>query len=1083
MMEIKSKFLSSRAVTLAFAMLLGGSPGVLLYANDSVEESLIVAQSRRTVKGLVTDVNGDPLIGCNVVVVGSNAGVITDIDGRFTLDVPADAKQIKVSYIGYVDQIVNIHDRTDLKIILKEDNNALEEVVVVGYGTQKKATLTGAVEQVSSKVLQSRAVTNVGVALQGATPGLVVTRSTSRPGNEKLVFQIRGLTSVNGGDPLIIVDGIPVLNAQSFQNLNTDDIENISVLKDGSAAIYGAKAANGVILVTTKKGKGKTTVDYNFNMRFTTNGIMAFSPTMQEYATMWLEANKEMPEKDYWHWGEATLKSMAQGIEGVYETTASDWGTIFIGNANRLDEMFARRYSYQHNLSVSGATDKSDYRISLAYADNQANLATAYDGQKQLNLRLNYGIRLTDWFKLETSASMIKTNTDTPTHGIDPTLYGQDAPFFPAKNPYGQWYGNFGNVGDRNSAAATTDGGRDENENLTTRIDFKALVNIWKGITFEGTVSFQNEEFRRERVSLPVQCYNWFGEKTAKLVWSTTQTMSTPLDVMNFKDSHQPGYLVQANNARYQYYSGLLKYKRTFASVHNVDAMFGITADKWVTKKVVTAREKFEDVGLYDLNLATGALGNGGGKSQNGTYSYIARLNYNYMEKYMIELLGRSDGNSKFAPGYRFKNFGSVSLGWAFSEEQFLSFIKPVVSFGKLRLSYGSSGNDAGLKDFDYIGAIGLGTTGFGTIPANQVSSGFDGLISYDRTWEKVSQKNIGIDINFLDNRLKATFDYFIKDNTGMLVNVSYPGVLGGKAPKTNSGHLNVKGWEFSLGWQDQIKDFTYYASFNVGDTKTMLKEMEGADKYTPGWNASVNGYPLNSYFLYRTDGFFKDQAEVDRYYALYGMGAGDLTSVAAGSATRLRPGDTKRLDLNGDYRISGDGNENSDLQFMGDANPHFAFGLNLGGAWKGIDVSAMFQGIGKQYIVRSDWMAYPFQSGTSNQNPTYLGKTWTESNPNAQFPRLTAKTNLSRWNYQNNDFMMQNNRYIRLKALIVGYTLPQIWTRKVKIEKLRVYFSGNDLWEATSIRDGFDPEMGAASNTSGYPFARTWSFGLNVTL
>ena len=366
-MEIKSKFLCSRGVALAFAILLGGSPGVLLYANDSVEESLTVAQTGRTIKGFVTDVNGEPLIGCNVVVVGSNAGVITDIDGRFALNVPADAKQIKISYIGYVDQIITLHDRSDFKVVLKEDNNALDEVVVVGYGTQKKATLTGAVEQVSSKVLESRAITNVGAALQGATPGLVVTRSSSRPGNEGLNFQIRGATSVNGGKVLIIVDGVPTLNDASFQNLNPDDIESISVLKDGSASIYGAKAANGVILVTTKKGKGKVTVDYNFNMRFTTNGIMAFSPSMEEYATMWIEANKEQKTKDWWNWtSEENMLKMQQGISGIYHTNAKDWGyDLFIGDANRLEEMFARRFSYQHNLSLSGSNEKTDYRIIL----------------------------------------------------------------------------------------------------------------------------------------------------------------------------------------------------------------------------------------------------------------------------------------------------------------------------------------------------------------------------------------------------------------------------------------------------------------------------------------------------------------------------------------------------------------------------------------------------------------------------------------------------------------------------------------------------------------------------------------------
>ena len=1086
-MEIKSKFLCSRGAALAFAMLLGGSPGAALYANGSVEDNWVVAQASRTIKGLVTDANGEPLIGCNVVVVGDNAGVITDINGQFTLHVPAEAKQIKISYIGYVEQTVNIQGRADFKITLKEDNNALEEVVVVGYGTQKKATLTGAIEQVGSQVLESRAITNVGAALQGATPGLVVTRSSSRPGNEGLKFQIRGLTSVNGGSPLIVIDGVPALNDVAFQNLNPDDIESLSVLKDGSASIYGARAANGVILVTTKKGRGKVTVDYNFNMRFTTNGIMAFSPSMQEYASMWLEANKEQKIKNWWNWStEENLLKMQQGIEGIYHTNAKDWGyDLFIGNANRLEEMFARRYSYQHNLSIAGATEKTDYRISLAYADNQANLATAYDGQKQLNLRLNYGIRLTDWFKLETSASVIKTNTDMPSSGIDTSMYGNEPPFFPAKNPYGQWYANYGKVGDRQPVAATSDGGRDERSNLTTRVDVKAIVDIWRGFSFEGMASLQNEEYRRDRYVIPVQTYDWFGNPADKIVKNTEQSLIYPEDVLNLKDIHNPAYLMQANNRQYQYYSGLLRYKRTFADIHNVEGMFGINAEKWTNKNMTAAREKMEDAGVYDLNLASGAQGNAGGKTQNGYYSYIMRLNYNYAEKYLVELIGRRDGNSKFAKGNKYKNFISGSVGWVFTAEDFLKAITPVVNFGKLRFSYGGSGNDAGLGDFEYVTSISQGSTAFGLAPGKFVSTslGRNGLVTMDNVWERVTQKNLGVDLHFLDSRLTTSFDYFMKDNTEMLSQVTYPGVLGGAAPKTNSGHLNVKGWEFTIGWRDQIKDFSYYANFNIGDTKSMLKKLEGADSYGGGLNGKVNEYPLNAFFLYRTDGYFKDQAEVDRYYALYGSQGGALTNAGKGTEAELRPGDTKRLDLNGDYKITDIGSENSDLQFMGDANPHFVYGLTVGGSWKGIDFNAMFQGVGKQYIMRNDWMAYPFRTIYTNQNPTFLGQTWTEDNPNAKYPRLTNNTNRSAWNYQMNDFMLQNSRYIRLKTLIVGYTLPQVWTRKVKLEKVRVYFSGNDLWETTSIRDGFDPEMGSASNTSGYPFARTWSFGLNVTL
>ena len=1063
---------------MASALLCGGN--MPSYAEAPYAQVVMQAVS---VKGQVVDSNGEPIIGASVLEKGTNNGVITDIDGNFTLKVRNRSSVIVVSYLGYKTAELSASDKKVSQITLKEDTEVLDEVVVVGYGVQKKTTLTGAIDQVGGEVLESRAVTNVGLALQGQTPGLTVTRSSSRPGNEGLNFQIRGATSVNGGSPLIVIDGVPAVNATSFQNMNSDDIETISVLKDGAASIYGAKAANGVILVTTKKGKGKVNVNYDFNMRFTTTGITSFSPSMQQYATMFLEANKEEEVPDWWGWlSKENLLKMQSGYEGIYVINHKDWGDkIFLANSNRLEEMFATRFSYQHNLSVSGSTEKSDYRISAMYADNQGNLATAYDGQKQINLRMNYGIKLTDWFKLETSTSLIKTDTSSPSCGLDASLYGNEPPLFPAKNPYGQWYANFGSVGDRQPAAATSDGGRDNRTNLTTRVDLKAIVDIWKGISFEGMASFQNEEYRRDRWVTPVQTYDWFGNPAKKMISNTIPSLIYPENPLNIKAENNPGYLMEANNMFYQYYSGIIRYKNTFAKVHNVSAMVGINAEKWANKKLAAARKDFEDTGVYDLNLATGAQGNSGGKSQNGTYSYIARVNYDYNEKYLLELMGRRDGNSKFAPGHKFQNFGSVSVGWAFTKEKFMEWISPVMSFGKIRFNYSSSGNDAGLSDFDYLALVGLGNTTLGYPAGTQVSSGFSGLISYDRTWERVIQKNFGVDLNFFDNRLSTMFEYFIKDNKGMLSQVTYPSILGGTPPKTNSGHLNVKGWELTVGWRDNFKDFSYFVNFNVSDTKSMLKDLEGADAYYAGRNGAVNGYPLNSYFLYRTDGFFESQSEVDRYYQLYGDAGAALGLVSQGSTNALRPGDTKRVDLNGDYKITADGSLDSDLQFLGDSNPHYVFGINAGFNWKGLDFSAMFQGVGKQYIMRTGWMAYPFNQMFTNQNPTFLGKTWTEDNPNAKYPRLTTKINRADWNYENNDFMLQNNRYIRLKALIIGYTLPQTWTRKARLEKVRVYFSGNDLWEATSIADGFDPEMGETSNNNGYPFCRTWSFGVNI--
>ncbi len=1027
-----------------------------------------------TIKGKVVDNMNEPMIGVTITVDGhQQTGVITDFDGNYSIKAPANAT-LKFSYIGFDDKKVAVGNKTTVNVTMVENNSELQEVVVVGYGTQKKASLTGSIETVNGKALDSRAVTNVGLALQGQTPGLVVTRSSSRPGNEGLNFQIRGATSVNGGSPLIVIDGVPALNDEAFTNLNSDDIASITVLKDGAASIYGAKAANGAILVTTKKGDGKVNVNYNFNMRFTTPGITTFAPNMQEYATVWLEANKEEKVPYWWNWlSEDNMKKMQQGYEGIYSTQG--WGDIFLGNANRMDELFARRMSYQHNFSVSGFTEKSNYRISGEYADNQGNLAVAYDGQRQLNLRLNYGVQLTDWLRVETSASMIKTKTKTPSVPMDVTMYAYDPPVFPAKNPYGQWYANFGSVGDRSSIASLSDGGTDTKNNLQTRLDAKAIFDIWKkeGLQLELMASFQNLEHRREKYILPVATYDWFGNPAQHAV--TDATLQT---VQN------PGYQSWANNNLYQYYSALMRWNHTFAKKHKVAVMAGVNAEKRNSKNLWASRETYSADGIYDINLGEGEQRNSGGKSHNGTFSYIAKLNYDYAERYLLEVMARRDGNSKFAKGHQFKNFASASAGWIFTDEAFLKPITPILNFGKLRASYGSSGNDVGLGNYDYISTISQGQSVLGN-PAQLVTSSSltnSGLISLTRTWEKVEQKNVGVDLHFLNSRLTTSFDYFVKDNKGMLTNVTYPSLLGGTAPKTNSGHLNVKGWEFTIGWRDHINDFNYGISFNMSNSKSKLMDMEGADTYVAGKNKTINGYPLNSWFVYRTDGYFKDQEEVDRYYALYGAKAGALSEVMQGTVYELRPGDTKRLDLNNDYMITDNGSQDSDLQFAGDGDPHYVFGINVNAEWKGFDFTAFFQGQAKQLIMRSGYMAYPFSTTYTNQNVNFVGQTWTEGNTDARYPRLTSYYQRAKWNYQNNDFMLQNNRYLRLKSLIIGYSLPKSLIRKIGLQKLRVYFSGDDLWEATSIQDGYDPEMGEASNSSGYPFARTWSFGVNVT-
>lgn len=1039
------------------------------FANS--EKSTNSTQNPITITGTVTSAtDGTPLPGATIMVKGTQNGTTSDFDGNYQIKVDSKEAVLVVSYVSFKTAEVTVGNQTTINVQLVEDTSQLDEVVVVGYGTQTKTTLVGAVEQIDSKTFESRAVTNVGLALQGQTPSLVVTRSSPRPGNEGISFRIRGATSVNGSDPLIIVDGVPVLNSYSFLNLNSDDIESISVLKDAEAAIYGSRASNGVILVTTKRGKGKLKVDYNFNFRFNTNGITSYSPNMQEYASMWIEANKEETTPNWWVWGEDNVLKMQQGIEGKYDLFGTDF---YIYNANRIAEMFATRYSYQHNLSLSNGSDKSSYRLSFGYADNQGNLATAYDGQKQYNARFNYDYQLSDRLKLESNISIIDAKTSTPSVGLDNTLYAFDMPFYPAKNPYGQWFATFNGIDGgaiRNAAAMTSDGGRDNKNSLTGRVDMKATYKITNDFSLEGLASVQNERFNQERYVLQVPLYNWYGVQTG-IGLNTGGTNNV--------------YYTYAWQSYYQYYSALARYNKTINDVHHVSAVGGINAEKTNYQWLSGNRVGFDDLGVQDISLAsTTTQTNSGFKSQMGRYSYLASVNYDYQEKYLVKLLGRRDGNSRFAPGFKFKNFGSAEIGWVFTKESFLSSLESFLNSGKLRATIGITGNEAsGLGEFDYLSTISIGSTVLGEPASQQLSSSLNnnGLISRTRTWERVQQKNLGIDLSFLENKLTTSFDYFVKDNYGMLTSVTYPTVLGGTAPKTNSGHFNTKGWELVINWRESKGDFSYNLRFNMGDTRTMINGVEGADSYGAGKNSIVNGYPYQSWFVYKTNGYFANQAEVDAYYATYG-GSDDLASLPqSNAAVTIRPGDVRKVDVAGTGNITSVGNKNSSLVYAGDATPHFTFGFNLGGSWKGFDINAFFQGQLKQNIMRNGYMAYPFAAIYTNQNPTFLGKTWTEDNPNAEFPRLTVNPTRAKWNYANNDFMLQNNAYTRLKSLIIGYTIPAKLTSKVNLDKVRIYFSGNDLWEVSSIKDGFDPEMGEASINSGYPFARTWAFGVNV--
>ncbi len=1070
--QFKLKFLSNRALLM---LLLGSSVMGNLYANSSVDANaslekveLKTIQQNIKITGKVTSADDNMGIpGVNVNIKGTTNGVSTDIDGNYKISVNSSDAVLVFTAIGFKTQEIKVGSQKAINVTMGADVGALQEVVVVAYGTQKKITSTGSIETVTSKAFQDRAVTNSALALQGQTPGLVVTRSSSRPGREGINMQIRGATSINGGSPLIVIDGNPAINNEAFYSMNPDDIQSITVLKDASAALYGSRASNGVVMVTTKKGKsGKMKIEIATTTRINTLGIRPQSPTMQQYATVWLDAaEQDGANANYWGWqSKENLELMQTGYAGIYPTLY--WGNIYISNSQRYDEMFGSSVSTFHNGSLSGGTDNTNYRVSYGYSEDVGALQTAYDGKQQYNVRLNYDYKVNDWLKLETNMSYLKYNISSPSTGLDGTI-SQDPPFFPSRNPYGQWYANFNVAGNRNSVAATVDGGRDETIRDQIMMNLAATFKLYDGLTFQTKVAYNKDFYNNLNYVITVPQYSWYGALAPETVNSASSIRQ------------------ENKQITYQNYGGFLNYEKEFGN-HNFSALLGMTAEKTEDTRLYGYRLGFIDNGIYDINMGSieQKVEATGGRGHKGLYSYLTRFNYSYKNKYLFEVSGRRDGSSQFGPGNKWNNFGGVQAGWVVSEESFMKNIKPLSNL-KLRYSYGELGSQTGIGNYSYVSNITNGSAVFGTTAALQTATSVNGITSNSISWERVAIKTYGADFSFFDRKLFGSYDFYTKKNIGMLTNIIYPDVLGGTAPKTNAGELETKGWEVTLGYRGGTGKFKYSISANMGDSRNILLKKENSTAIQPGVTTGDNnpngstytgtkvpqviGHPLNSIFLYQTDGLFQTQAEVDAYYATYG-------ATLPTGANALRPGDTKKVDLNNDGKIDA-----TDVKFMGDTAAHYVYGLNLSGTYGKFDISTFFQGVFEQNILRTGLLSYPFNTIYGSQTTAYIDKTWTPTNPEAEYPRMTASTARAAWNWQNNDFVLQNNAYVRLKSLVVGYTLDDLKIGNFPLDKFRVYFSGNDLWELSKVKDGYDPEYGDSSNTI-YPFTRTYALGLNVS-
>lgn len=1005
--------------------------------SNSIEKKII---------GTVTDEQGEPIIGATIQIKGTTKGTISNKNGVFELNV-ASNNILLVSFLGYHSKEISIGNESRIKIMLEEDTQKLDEVVVVGYGTIKRVNVSGAVGTVDSKIFESRPVQNASSALQGEMPGLVITRKGGTPGGSDIDIKIRDISSINGGSPLILIDGAE----GSLSLLNPTDIENISVLKDGNAAIYGARAADGVILVTTKSGKKnqpmKASVDLYYTLR--KPALLKKTVNLYQYAKMGLEITDGSWSPEYTQDDLSKIEAnsdevVPNGIWGVYPK--------FFKSVNMRDELLGNGNMQSYNINLTGGGGNYNYLISLGYQNENGLPKYGKDNNKNYFVRAKSNIEISKAISLDLNLSYEASNRNYSTQidgrsGLIDNLWGsmfKTRCWAPIKNPAGgfytfQYYSNLAQALEELGEKKTTTG----NVTFNSRINWQIL----KDLKLTGQAIIRKSDGDIEASYLEVNWYDWDNNNFGKY------------DTPNWADRSY-------NKTLYKNFTTYLDYNKIFFDKHNLSIMFGVAHESSNYDSFYAARQNFDQQEVFSLQLGSPenqtATSSGNAWTLN---SFFARLNYSFMDRYILEGNFRADGSSRFTKNSRWGYFPGISLAWRISEEK---FIKKLNLFDNLKLrgSYGEMGNQSGIGLYDYIQLISISGSyyPFGNGMKGQLAYPSN-MVSQERTWETIKSKNIGLDLSILNNRFNASFDYFQKDNDNMLISRTYPEVLGALAPKTNDGKLQVRGWEISLGWRDRINEFSYSIRASLSDSKNkIIKGNEGSSKGV-GLNSALEGYPINSYFGYKFDGIIQTAGELQAYKDKFPNG---------GVPGSIAIGDAKYKDLDNDGKLD----TNGDAVYLGDMNPRYNFGFNINAEYKRFDLGLFIQGIGKRIIFLEGEASMPFQQWWWEPLQYWYGKTWTADRIDAQYPAITLD-NKRYYNYQHSTNTKFNTAYARLKNIQIGYTLPNHLTKKMGISKVRFYFSGEDIFEVHNVPGGYDPENTGSYNN--YPFTRNFSFGANI--
>jgi len=976
-----------------------------------------VNKGRKNVSGLVLDEKNEPIIGASVLVKGTTNGTITDVDGKFILSEVPNNSTLVISYVGYVTKNIAVGSKSSLKIDLLEDTKTLDEVVVVGYGTQRKVNLTGSVSTVKGEDMVKRSVSQTSQALQGLAPGLYVQQDAGNPG-ATVNLNIRGIGTLGNSSPLVLIDGVD----GDLNNVNSNDIESISVLKDAaSASIYGSRAANGVILITTKRGNSDK-VDFDVRMNigvqhqtFTPKYLGGLDYMQLRNEAYTNEGKTPMYTEDY--------ISKYKANRGSEEYPDTDWGK----------EVFSEPGLQQsYGITATGGSKKAKLLLSANYISQQGNMKNT--GFDRYGLRINSDLTPTEKINVSIDLNANYTQRWEPGSGFGETLYQtyRTAPMYAAYYDGGSRFAE-GYIGTNPAAIASEDAGRNEYKcaDITAlgKLSYEPLSGLKATFIFSPHFMYYNDKNYIKKMTL----YS-LDKSVAFYNPSLTKLTRLNTDDMNL------------NTKLYLNYTKKIK-------DHNIALLAGYEQIYYKDDWLSGYRDNFILSDYSELNAGdvTNQQAKGTGYEW-ALQSYFGRINYDYKGKYLLEANIRRDGSSRFSKNNRWGTFPSFSGGWRISEENFMKNIQWLSNL-KITGSWGKLGNQL-IGNYPYISSIVFGTNVVDHELVNSASQ--TDYSNSSITWEKTTVTNVALDFSLFKNTLYGTFEYYNKVTSDILLNLPIPKTMGLNASAQNAGKVRNRGWDLTLGYRNTINGFHYSVLGMLSDVRNKVISLKGGGPFYDTGTITQEGSPIGSLFGYVCEGIFQSNEEVSSHAKQSGI---------------VEAGDLKYKDLNGDNTIDA-----KDRAIIGNPIPRYTYSLNFSAEYKNFDFSFLFQGIGKRDVLLTYDAILPFYNGGKVQN-IHLDR-WTPENKNASFPRLTTTyTN----NQEISSFFVKSGAFLRLKNIQFGYNLSKKVLDKLNIKNCRLYVSADNLFELNNFWEGWDPEVSSVTSGNSYPQTRIISCGLNV--